>query len=51
MPAPAPAMNEAMEAVLTMWPPSPCFLMRSMKVWTPFTTPPRFTPSTQSQSS
>ena len=39
-----------MEAVLTTCPPSPCALILGTNVTTPLTTPPRLTPSTQSQS-
>ena len=51
MPGMALVMNAPIDAVLTMWPPSPCAFMRGTKVRTPLITPPRFTPSTQSQSS
>src|SRR5262245_26025750 len=50
MPAPGPATNAAIEAVVTTCPPSPCALIRGTNVTTPLTTPPRLTPSTQSQS-
>src|SRR5215469_3712798 len=39
--------NPAIEAVLTMCPPSPCFRMRGTKVCTPCTTPNMFTPKIQ----
>src|SRR5262245_4012681 len=43
-------MNAAIDAVVTTCPPSPWAFIRGTNVTTPLTTPPRFTPSTQSQS-
>ena len=50
MPAPGPATKAAIDAVFTTCPPSPCALILGTNVTTPLTTPPRLTPSTQSQS-